>query len=58
MEGWGVGDIPLWGRVAQPAELGSSYIFLASADSNVSDLDDVLSVPFRVEVCCDRKSAC
>lgn len=57
MEGWGIGDIPLHGRVAQPAELGKkahilnkargitdialldegpSYIFLASADSNVS----------------------
>lgn len=35
MDGWGVGDIPLHGRVAQPAELGSAYIFLASADSNV-----------------------
>ncbi|KAK9894222.1 NAD(P)-binding protein [Cystobasidium minutum MCA 4210] len=34
MEGWGIGDIPLHGRVAQPAELGPSYIFLASADSN------------------------
>jgi len=35
MEDWGVGAIPLHGRVAQPAELGASYIFLASADSNV-----------------------
>lgn len=35
MEDWGVGDIPLWGRVAQPAELGAAYIYLASADSNV-----------------------
>lgn len=22
MEGWGIGDIPLHGRVAQPAEMG------------------------------------
>jgi len=34
MDGWGVGDIPLHGRVAQPAELGPAYIYLASADSN------------------------
>ena len=35
MESWGIGEIPLHGRVAQPAELGAAYIFLASADSNV-----------------------
>ena len=35
MEGWGVGDLPLWGRVAQPAELAAAYIYLASADSNI-----------------------
>ncbi|KAJ7071984.1 putative oxidoreductase [Mycena amicta] len=34
MEGWGAGVIPLHKRVAQPAEMASSYIFLASADSN------------------------
>jgi hypothetical protein len=35
MEEWGVG-MPLHGRAAQPAELGPSFVFLASsADSNV-----------------------
>jgi len=35
MEGWGVGT-PLHGRAGQPAELGPSYVFLASsADSNL-----------------------
>ncbi|KAJ7716396.1 hypothetical protein DFH07DRAFT_1068392 [Mycena maculata] len=34
MEGWGTGTVPLHKRVAQPAEMASSYIFLASADSN------------------------
>ncbi|WWD18404.1 hypothetical protein CI109_102854 [Kwoniella shandongensis] len=34
MEGWSVGELPLWGRASQPAEMGPSYVFLASADSN------------------------
>ncbi|KAJ7478653.1 hypothetical protein B0H11DRAFT_2028147 [Mycena galericulata] len=34
MEGWGAGSVPLHKRVAQPAEMAASYIFLASADSN------------------------
>jgi len=34
MEGWGLGSIPLHGRVAQPAEMAAAYIFLASSDSN------------------------
>jgi len=34
MEGFGAGQVPLHKRVAQPAEMASSYIFLASADSN------------------------
>lgn len=34
-QGWGLGEIPLRGRVAQPAELAPSYIFLMSnGDSN------------------------
>ncbi|KAJ8595646.1 NAD(P)-binding protein [Rhizopogon salebrosus TDB-379] len=33
MEGFGVG-MPLHGRAAQPAELGPSFVFLASPDSN------------------------
>lgn len=36
--GWGVGDIPLHGRVGQPAEQGAAYIYLMCADSNVSPL--------------------
>ncbi|CAA7264877.1 unnamed protein product [Cyclocybe aegerita] len=34
MEGWGVGT-PLHGRAGQPAEVGPSYVFLASRDSNI-----------------------
>ncbi|KAK4057091.1 hypothetical protein OIO90_001991 [Microbotryomycetes sp. JL221] len=34
MENWGVNEIPLYGRVGQPAELGAAYIF-AAADSNL-----------------------
>jgi len=34
MEGWTVGATPLWGRASMPAEMGPSYVFLASADSN------------------------
>ncbi|BGP57058.1 hypothetical protein JCM8202_006287 [Rhodotorula sphaerocarpa] len=32
MEGWGVGEIPLHGRVGQPAELGESYVYCATAN--------------------------
>ncbi|EPQ27222.1 uncharacterized protein PFL1_05145 [Pseudozyma flocculosa PF-1] len=31
MEGWGIGQIPLHGRPAQPAELGASYVYLADS---------------------------
>ncbi|KAF4618614.1 hypothetical protein D9613_009819 [Agrocybe pediades] len=34
MEGLGVG-MPLHGRAGQPAEVGPSYVFLASSDSNI-----------------------
>ncbi|EIN06817.1 NAD(P)-binding protein [Punctularia strigosozonata HHB-11173 SS5] len=34
MEGLGVGQTPLHNRAAQPAEMGPSYVFLASSDSN------------------------
>ncbi|GAA5955003.1 hypothetical protein JCM8115_005595 [Rhodotorula mucilaginosa] len=32
MDNWGVGDIPLHGRVGQPAELGESYVYLATSN--------------------------
>jgi len=32
MEGWGLKEIPLWGRVGQPAELGESYVYLATSN--------------------------
>ncbi|KAK4052375.1 hypothetical protein OIV83_002177 [Microbotryomycetes sp. JL201] len=32
MDGWGVGDIPMWGRVGQPAELGSTYVYAAESN--------------------------
>lgn len=32
MDGWGVGSIPLHGRVGQPAELGESYVYLATSN--------------------------
>lgn len=32
IEDWGVGSIPLHGRVGQPAELGESYIYLATSN--------------------------
>ncbi|KAM0790704.1 hypothetical protein ACM66B_004561 [Microbotryomycetes sp. NB124-2] len=32
MDDWGVGEIPLWGRVGQPAELGESYVYAATAN--------------------------
>ena len=35
MEGWEVGKVPLHGRAGQPAEVGPSYVFLASNDSNI-----------------------
>lgn len=31
MEAWGL-DVPLWGRVGQPAELGESYVYLACSN--------------------------
>jgi len=34
MEGWGVGT-PLHGRAGQPAEVGPTYVYLASSDSNI-----------------------
>ncbi|ESK82847.1 tropinone reductase 1 [Moniliophthora roreri MCA 2997] len=34
MEGWGLGQTPLHGRAAQPAELGEAYVFLAGPGSN------------------------
>ncbi|GAA5832715.1 hypothetical protein JCM11251_005733 [Rhodosporidiobolus azoricus] len=32
MEDWGVGEVPLYGRVGQPAELGESYVYLATSE--------------------------
>ncbi|GJN92613.1 hypothetical protein Rhopal_005648-T1 [Rhodotorula paludigena] len=32
MENWGVDSVPLWGRVGQPAELGESYVYLATSE--------------------------
>ncbi|GAA5835649.1 hypothetical protein JCM5353_004690 [Sporobolomyces roseus] len=32
MENWGVDEIPLHGRVGQPAELGESYVYLATSN--------------------------
>ncbi|GAA6031525.1 hypothetical protein JCM8097_006499 [Rhodosporidiobolus ruineniae] len=32
MEGWGVGSVPLHGRVGQPAELAESYVYLATSE--------------------------
>ncbi|KAL7423254.1 hypothetical protein Q5752_002554 [Cryptotrichosporon argae] len=34
MEGWTVGSTPLHGRANMPAEMGPSYVYLASYDSN------------------------
>ncbi|WVQ80512.1 hypothetical protein IAT38_002617 [Cryptococcus sp. DSM 104549] len=34
MENWTLGGTPLHGRASMPAEMGPSYVFLASADSN------------------------
>ncbi|KAK4687766.1 hypothetical protein P7C73_g2351, partial [Tremellales sp. Uapishka_1] len=34
MENWTLGAVPLHGRASQPAEMGPTYVFLASADSN------------------------
>lgn len=31
MEGWSVGNLPLHGRPAQPAEMAGAYVFLADA---------------------------
>lgn len=35
MDDFQIGKLPLWGRAGMPAELGPSYVFLASADSNL-----------------------
>ncbi|KAK4699725.1 hypothetical protein P7C70_g6532, partial [Phenoliferia sp. Uapishka_3] len=32
MDDWGVGSVPLHGRVGQPAELGESYVYLATSN--------------------------
>ncbi|GAA5994941.1 hypothetical protein JCM5350_005671 [Sporobolomyces pararoseus] len=32
MSDWGVGSVPLHGRVGQPAELGESYVYLATSN--------------------------
>ncbi|GAA5867077.1 hypothetical protein JCM3774_004382 [Rhodotorula dairenensis] len=32
MDNWGVGELPLHGRVGQPAELGESYVYLATSN--------------------------
>lgn len=32
MDGWGVDEIPLHGRVGQPSELGESYVYLATSN--------------------------
>lgn len=34
MEDFAAGGPPLVNRTAQPAEMGSAYVYLASADSN------------------------
>ncbi|KAJ9103876.1 hypothetical protein QFC21_002338 [Naganishia friedmannii] len=35
MDDWEVNKLPLWGRAGMPSELAASYVFLASADSNL-----------------------
>lgn len=32
MDDWGIESIPLHGRVGQPAELGESYVYLATSN--------------------------
>ncbi|KAJ7706845.1 hypothetical protein B0H17DRAFT_1166171 [Mycena rosella] len=34
MEGWGLGEVPLHGRVGQPAEIGEAYVLLAGPGGN------------------------
>ncbi|KAF8179570.1 hypothetical protein K438DRAFT_2177025 [Mycena galopus ATCC 62051] len=34
MEGWGLGAVPLHGRVGQPAEIGETYVLLAGPGGN------------------------
>ncbi|KAJ7052153.1 hypothetical protein C8F01DRAFT_1262105 [Mycena amicta] len=34
MEGWGLGSVPLHGRVGQPAEIGEAYVLLAGPGGN------------------------
>ncbi|KAJ7453099.1 hypothetical protein FB451DRAFT_1565658 [Mycena latifolia] len=34
MEGWGLGSVPLHGRVGQPAEIGDAYVLLAGPGGN------------------------
>ncbi|KAJ7830625.1 hypothetical protein B0H14DRAFT_3464625 [Mycena olivaceomarginata] len=34
MEGWGLGAVPLHGRVGQPAEIGEAYVLLAGPGGN------------------------
>ncbi|KAJ6522858.1 hypothetical protein B0H19DRAFT_1224016 [Mycena capillaripes] len=34
MEGWGLGSVPLHGRVGQPAEIGEVYVLLAGPGGN------------------------
>ncbi|KAF7358670.1 Tropinone reductase 1 [Mycena sanguinolenta] len=34
MEGWGLGTVPLHGRVGQPAEIGEAYVLLAGPGGN------------------------
>lgn len=38
MDAWGVESVPLWGRVAQPAEMISSYVYLCSANVNTGTI--------------------
>lgn len=34
MEGWEIGQTPLYGRAGQPAELGETYVLLAGPGGN------------------------
>lgn len=49
MEGLGVG-LPLHNRAGQPAELGPSFVFLASSDSNIMT-GSVLHVNSKIFLC-------
>jgi NAD(P)-dependent dehydrogenase (short-subunit alcohol dehydrogenase family) len=33
-QGWGLGAVPLHGRVGQPAEIGEAYVLLAGPGGN------------------------